>query len=202
MTDERGVPAKFFHEVYAAASPPPWETGRPQPDVQRWWEQGLFRGEVLDAGCGTGENALWLAERGLAVHAFDLVPAAVEAAERKALGRGLPLRFEARDGLTLASLGRQFDTVLDSALFHIFSDADRPTYLAGLRAVTRPGGRLLLLCFSSEETSEIGPRRLRAEELRDCFAEGWTVETLEPTRYESLAHPGGAKAWRAVFRRE
>lgn len=201
MTDERGVPAKYFHEAYESGAPA-WEVGRPQPDVVRLAEEGLFAGRILDCGCGTGENALFLAGRGLQVRAFDSVPRAIDLAKKKAAERGLRnVTFEVRDALTLGQMGETFDTLLDSGLFHIFSDDDRARYVAGLTAAAKPGGRLILNCFSDAETSEVGPRRVKKEELEAAFAKGWEVEQLEPSRYASAAHPGGAKAWLAVFRR-
>jgi len=44
--------------------PAPWDTGRPQPAIVRLAGERAFAGEVLDAGCGTGENALHLAALG------------------------------------------------------------------------------------------------------------------------------------------
>jgi hypothetical protein len=50
--------------------PAPWDVGRPQPAIARLASQGGFVGAVLDAGCGTGENALHLASLGLSVLAL------------------------------------------------------------------------------------------------------------------------------------
>lgn len=199
MTDHRGVPSKFFHEIYEQV--PAWEIGAPQPEVVRLAQEGKFQGRVLDIGGGTGENALLLASRGLDVTSFDLVPAAVARARAKAEQRGLRVDFRVGSALEMADWREQFDTALDSGVFHVFSDDDRPRFLAGLRAVLRPGGRFFLLCFSELETSEIGPRRLSAAELRDCFEADFEVEELRRTRYASLAHPGGAHAWLAELRR-
>jgi cyclopropane fatty-acyl-phospholipid synthase-like methyltransferase len=113
------------------------------------------------------------------------------------------------DALTLTTLDRRFDSVIDSGLFHVFSDEDRVRYVAGLAHVTRPGGRLFLLCFSDEEPGEQGPRRISQQELRDSFAIGWTIETVRPVRLgvrpdvETMSFSeGGPKGWFAVIRRE
>src|SRR5687768_4934655 len=92
MSDNPGVPREFFDTAYDGA--PPWETGRPQDDIVRLHERGGFKGKVLDLGCGTGENALYLASKGLDVTGFDRVPAAVEKARAKAKERGLNATFE------------------------------------------------------------------------------------------------------------
>jgi hypothetical protein len=56
--------------------------------------------------------------------------------------------------------------VLDSGLFHVFSDEDRIRYVRGLKTVLDPGGRLFLLCFSDVTPGTEGPRRVSQPELR------------------------------------
>ncbi len=200
MTDERGVPSQFFHKVYQEGAPP-WETGRPQPEVIRLTKEGLLHGKVLDVGCGTGENALYLAQHGCEVVGLDAVPLAVAAAQAKARERGLNVTFLTHDALHLESVGTDFDVILDSGLFHVFSDDDRGQYVQQLHAVLKPHGTLILLCFSTEETSEIGPRRVSEREIHEVFHQGWHVREIRPIRYESLAHPGGARALCAILHR-
>jgi hypothetical protein len=101
----------------------------------------------------------------------------------------------------LASLGEQFDTVLDCGLFHVFEDEDRPRLVDGLRASLPIGGRYYLLCFSQREPGDWGPRRIREEEIRAAFADGWTVEAIEPARIEITIDPGAAHAWQASILR-
>jgi hypothetical protein len=74
--------------------------------------------------------------------------------------------------------------VIDCGLFHGFSDEDRRRYAEGLAAVLKPGGRLFLMCLSDEEPGEQGPRRVSKKELHDAFAEGWVIESIEPTGAE------------------
>jgi len=101
---------------------------------------GMIRGSVLDAGCGTGENALYLASRGHEVWGLDFIPVAIEGAKAKAKERGLGVDFQVGDALKLDQLGRTFDTVIDCGLFHTFADEERPLYVSGLATVVRPGG--------------------------------------------------------------
>ena len=167
-------------------------------------------GAVLDAGCGTGENALFFAERGHRVLGIDFLEGPIQEARRKAAERGLDAEFITTDALTLPTLGRQFDSVIDCGLFHVFSDEDRVRYVAGLSSVTRPGGRLFLLCFSDLEPGSPGPEaRLRAGDLRDAFADGWIMEELRAARFEIVPNlkdvsfsEGGPQAWFAVVRRQ
>jgi hypothetical protein len=89
--------------------------------------------------------------------------------------------------------------VIDSGLFHVFNDDDRRRYVEGLGSVVKPGGRLFLLCFSDQEPGTQGPRRVSKKELQDAFAEGWTVESVESSRYEVRADD--IEAWFVVAKR-
>src|SRR5438105_2362259 len=126
-----------FEAMYGGT--PPWEIGRPQPIFVRLAQAAAITGRVLDAGCGTGENALMLAARGLDVTGVDAAPSAIGIAQGKAAERALTARFLVWDALRLAELGEQFDTVIDSGLFHVFDDDRRAQYVEALGAIVRPG---------------------------------------------------------------
>lgn len=181
---------------------PPWDIGRPQPEVVRLEREGLVRGRVIDVGCGTGENALHLASRGFEVLGVDLVPRAIELAREKARDRGIAARFEVGDALALDPDGPGFDTAIDSGVFHVFDDADRARYVASLARVIASGGILHVMVFSDlEPTDWGGPRRIRRGELEDAFREGWTVRAIEAARFETRIHPDGGHAWHATIER-
>ena len=188
-----------FSEAYKGT--PPWDIGRPQPAFVRLAEEGAIRGDVLDAGCGTGENALHLAALGHSVVGIDVTPAAIERARVKAEQRGHHVQFLAADALRLDALGRIFDTVIDSGLFHVFSDEDRARYVGSLTMAVREGGRAFILCFSDREPGDWGPHRVTERELRDAFRDGWEVERLVPERLGTNLGTEGVDGWLATVRR-
>ena len=193
-----------FVELYAGQ--PRWEIGRPQKALLDVADR--ITGSVLDCGCGSGENALFLAGRGQKVTGIDFLAEPVKWAKQKAGERGVTATFLVMDALALKALPEVFDSAIDSGLFHVFSDEDRRRYVEGLASVLRPGGRLFLLCFSDAEPGEVGPRRVSQKEIEDVFAEGWAVESIEPARYEVRPDPndasfkdGGPRAWFVVVRK-
>ena len=183
--------------------PAPWDTGRPQPAIVRVASDGGFAGPVLDAGCGAGENALHIASLGLPVLGVDVAETALAIARAKAAERGIEVEFAAADALQLKRLGRMFETVLDSGLFHTFDDGERPEYVASLASVIKHRGTLYVLCFSDEGT-DAGPHPVSQEELRAAFSpgDGWCIAAIEPDRLQTGYHSdAGAPAWLATIKR-
>ena len=185
---------------HAYDATPPWDIGRPQPALAAVGALGHFGGRVLDVGCGTGEHALLAASLGCQAVGVDLSPRAIEIAARKAVERGLSVRFLVADALCLQALGEHFDVVIDSGLFHVFSDEERVRYVTSLGAVVAPGGTCYLMCFSDEAPGDWGPRRVHREEIRACFSGGWTVDAISRSYFE-LTDGSRVSAWLAVIRR-
>ncbi|MGH9717183.1 MAG: class I SAM-dependent methyltransferase [Candidatus Acidiferrales bacterium] len=168
-----------FQSMYEGNAP--WDIGRPQPAFQT--AAGRLDGSILDCGCGTGENALMFAEQGHKVTGIDFLEKPIATAKKKAEVRKLATTFRVADALKLEESTEQFDNAADSGLFHVFSDEDRARYVRGLTKVVRPGGRLMLMCFSDKTPGTEGPRRVTEAELRSAFAKGWRIETLEPSYF-------------------
>ena len=178
--------------------PAPWDIGRPQPAVLRL----TFAGDVLDAGCGTGENTLHIAAQGLRVLGIDVAETALSMARDKAAERGLGAEFTAADALHLDRLGRTFDTVLDCGLLHTFDGDERRAYVASLATVTRPGGTLYVLCFSDVGPGTPGPHPLSEDVVRSALENNeWRLASLTPDRIETRFDAQGVPAWLATVER-
>jgi cyclopropane fatty-acyl-phospholipid synthase-like methyltransferase len=201
------IPTKeTFREFYQKT--PPWDIGRPQKQFIQVAAE--IQGSVLDAGCGTGENALFFAQKGCQVTGVDFLEAPIERAKQKAANRKINVTFQVQDALKLGDLHQQFDNVIDSGLFHCFPDAERISYVSALASVLKSDGKIFLMCFSDQEPGTDGPRRISRQELNDAFAKGWKIESLEECHFEVTPNlppgmnfsPGGPHAWFAKIRRE
>ena len=201
------VPAMATRERFIAlyeGAPPPWDIGRPQPDLVAAFDELALSGSALDLGCGTGENALYLAGRGCEVTGVDAAPTAIERARAKAAERGQRATFVVADALEFLSRGAVFDTAIDSGFFHTLSDDDRVRFERGLSTTIRPGGRYFMLCFSDREAGWGGPRRVSRDEIWSLFSERWRIDSIVEERFavryaESASQ--GPIAWLASLTR-
>lgn len=189
----------FFDTAYGGS--PPWDIGRPQRAVVGLAEEGEIVGSVLDVGCGTGEHALYLAERGHEVLGIDSAERAVELARAKAVERGSDADFRVWDALRAHELGRAFDTVIDIGMFHTLADEERLVYAEALRRTLVPDGRCFLLCWSERNPWGRGPRRVTQMELLGTFERGWAVRSIEPSVLETKLGGGSVHAWLARLTR-
>jgi SAM-dependent methyltransferase len=175
-----------WDDAYSGDRPPPWDIGRPQPAFVRL------------------EHTLLAAARGAVATGVDMSARAIGLARAKAADRGLTARFETGDVLRLGDLGLTFDTIIDSGVFHVFSDEDRIRYVASLASVLRPGGRCYLICFSDRQPGDFGPRRVSQDELRAAFGDGWAIASIEAETFEinrAMLDFASAQAWLAVIER-
>ncbi len=195
--------ARAFDNAYEGM--PTWEIGRPQPAVLRLLDAGLMVGDVLDVGCGTGEHARLLAARGHRVLGIDFSVRAIELARQRATAAGQHAPpapdFAVADVRDLAHIGRTVDTVLDVGCFHTLQPVDRAAYAVSIHSVLRPGGRLLLLCWSDRNPFGYGPARIGRRDIRATFRAGWELEAIRAETLDTRLSSGQVHAWLAIARR-
>lgn len=192
--------ARIYDAAYETV--PNWEIGRPQAAFRRLDDRGLIRSPVLDIGCGTGELSIYLANRGYETLGIDISPRAIGQARAKARGRGSSARFLQLDAMalsTLAEAGMTFQTVLDSATFHVFGPWEREQYVQELKTVIASGGVVVILGDRPRDSYSgygITPAELRTRFER---AGGWAHLFAFETRMER--RPGTNPAYLVGFRR-
>lgn len=169
-------------EGVPAVTTPPWDTKAPKENVISWQEAGLVHGDVLDIGCGLGDNAIYLAGHGHKVTGLDISATALIAAERRALDARVDVPFAVADATRLEGYTDAFDTVVDSGCYHCLDEEGRRQYAVAVHRAARPGATLLLSAFS-DANAERGdwPRPMVSEQtLRQTLGDaGWTITSLE-----------------------
>ena len=205
-----GVPRMDFDALYRGESPgegmaamatPPWDTKEPNENVIAWQTGGWVHGDVLDVGCGLGDNAVYLAKNGHTVTGLDISPTALITAEQRAKDAGVDVTFAVADSTKLDGYTDAFDTVIDSGLFHSLDDDGRRRYAAAVHRATRPDATLLLSCFSDANlVGQEWPRPAVFEEtLRDVLGSaGWDIVSLEAATVRG-ALDGGPQAEMAFW---
>lgn len=183
LTPEQPTPSlSVFDEAYTSHTAP-WVIGEPQPAIVTLERQGWVRGKVLDAGCGTGEHTIYLAALGYDVYGLDSSAQAIEQARANAAAHHVVARFEVADALALGD-DPTYDTVIDSALFHIFDAADRAKYVRSLQRACRPGAVVHVLALADTGPG-FGPQ-VSGTAIREAFGQGWLVEDLRAAQYRGV----------------
>lgn len=172
--------------------------GGPQPAFVALARRGLVKGPILEAGCGTGENALALAAWGKVV-GVDSSAAAILAARRNAQERGIPALFLQRDVTQHMALRYRFQTVIDTGLFHGLDGPGRTRYVQQLARLVVPGGHVHLLCFNQGNDPQVDNLGARPNELPLALGGQFTLTTVRPERVmlPSTTHDG----WLATYAR-
>lgn len=180
------VQGAFFESFYRFTTPP-WVIDKAQPDlVQLVTNDGLKGSTVLDVGCGTGDNAVYLAQQGYEVVGIDFSASAIKVATGKAKNASLVIDFRKLDALNLSRVARSFDTVIDYGLFHQFTGQQLKQYVNSLAVVVKLEGQLIIQCFSDQESSrETGPNKVSQQAIYDAFDTGWQVNWIRPAKYHA-----------------
>jgi len=189
-----------FESAYAGT--PAWEICRPQHEILKLEAAGEIHGRVLDVGCGTGENVLYLVKNGYEVVGVDVASAAIDKAKKRASIRSIRGLFLVHDALRLETIGLKFDTIIDSGLFHVFSDDARKKFVKSISSVLRIGGTYFMLCFSELEPPGWGPRRVTQNEIRQAFKHDFRINYIRDAAFETNRSQGETHAWLASISRK
>ncbi|MCA9711357.1 MAG: class I SAM-dependent methyltransferase [Myxococcales bacterium] len=181
----------------------PWDTGEPDPHLVALADDQTIRPcRVLEVGCGTGTNALWLSRRGFEVTALDVSSRAIARAEQKARDCGAKVSLAVADFLHGEAPAGTFSLVFDRGVFHVFDDADaRVTFAERVAAVLEPGGRWLSLAGSTEgPPRDHGPPRRSARDLVMAIEPHLELLELRSTAFVADL-PSPARAWLMLAQR-
>lgn len=190
--------------TYRGGRPASWDTGRVSSDLREGVEEGTLPvGRIIELGCGSGTNAVYLASRGFEVTAVDLAPTALAQAEEKAREAGVEVEWLLADVLDLPEI-EPFDAVYDRGCYHGVRQQAAAEYVESLRRLSRAGTLVLILAGNANEPPpRSGPPRVSEEEIRSDFAADFDILWLRETRFDTAAADrGGAWAWSILLRRK
>ena len=166
----------------------PWDIGGPQPAVQQLVAYGGIRGEVLDPGTGPGYHAIHFAAHRYPAPGIDDSASAIELAKRSAERAGVQVDFQVADATKLEGFEGRFDTVVDSAFYHVFLNDEviQTRYAQALHRATKPGARLYMFEFSPHNVNGLQWTALPADNFERVFgANGWRIDYLGATTYQA-----------------
>ncbi|MFF9335606.1 class I SAM-dependent methyltransferase [Streptomyces albogriseolus] len=179
-----------YREDTPDALPTPWDIGRAQSALVELEEAGQIKGEVIDVGCGLGDNAIFLASRGYRTTGVDGSANAIDECRKRAAAQGLDVDFAVADAASLDGFENRFDTVVDSALYHCLNEENQRNYVAALHRATRPGAKLHLFCFSKELPPAFPVlQRISEQNLRETVGKLWNITSLKPASYDTSLTP-------------
>ncbi len=193
------MPETSWNERYASGEPLPWDTGEPDPQLVGMIESGAIRpGRTLEIGCGTGTNAIFLAQRGFNVLGIDISEIAVDKARAKAHGL---CRFEVVDILATAPPGGPFEFVFDRGCFHAFDDEhERVRFVERVAAGLVEHGVWLSLIGSTEGAArEEGPPRRSARDVMNAIEPSLEIVQFRSTEFSVCEQQ--MKSWLCLSRK-
>jgi len=181
---------------------PPWEIGRPKTELIRVLnEWDLPRGTALELGCGTGSDAIYLAQQGFDVTAVEVSPTALERARRRGMQEGAQVHFVLDDVFEFTASGEPYDFIYDAGFYHFIRRVRLEAFLDMLWRLTKPGSFYLPLAGNADETTEDGPPRVSERALRSELGRLLEIVALRPFRFESPHRAEGYLGWSCLARR-
>jgi len=181
----------------------PWDTGQPSTELKRTLEQAAIQpGRAIELGCGTGTNAIWLAQHGFEVTAVDFSASALEEARRKANLAGVQIRFLEVDVLNPRSFAEQFPFFFDRGCYHVVRRVDVHKFLETLERITEPGALGLILTGNAKETHDPGPPVVSEEELLSELGRLFEIIRIREFRFDQADQVGiRFLGWSCLVRR-
>lgn len=156
----------------------PWDSGIPPPELKQLIEGSDARtpGKALDLGCGTGTNAIYMAQHAWQVTAIDFVPRAIASAQAKAQAAKVSPRFIVGDVTRMQELnvGDGYTLAFDLGCLHSLPEQLRDAYIAGVTRATASGADFLIWAFYKPPNFAFSAVVTR-EEVDKRFGGTWDV---------------------------
>ncbi len=166
----------------------PWDDGKPRGQLVDYVNESN-RCRALDVGCGTGTDAIFLAQNGFSVSVIDISEEAIKIAISKGQEAGVNIDFKVGDVLNMPFEDETFGFVNDNGCFHQLSKSSWEVFVKEIARVMRPKARYLMKCFSDKEPPNPKlPHRLSEETIRKCFSGKFNVLHIRPIVIDGRIH--------------
>jgi SAM-dependent methyltransferase len=181
----------------------PWDTGRPSTELQRVLaEEEIAPCRCIELGCGTGSNAVWLAQQRFDMTAVDISPLAIDRARARAAAAGVTVRWLVADVLDPPDLGAPYRFFFDRGCYHVVRRTDVQRFLQTLETIAEPGTLGLVLTGNAREPHDPGPPVVDEATLRQELGQVFQIEWLREFRFDSTPGSGeGILGWSCFLRR-
>jgi SAM-dependent methyltransferase len=193
---------KEYRERYKSGDTP-WDVGRADFNlIDVVTQRPVPNCKVLDIGCGTGDNSIWLARNRFEVTGTDTSQIALAKAKEKASKAYVECNFVLIDFLMGKIEGAPFGFIFDRGCFHSFdSDDDRSRFAQKVAAHLGQAGLWLTLVGSADEHRQgPGPPQRTAREIILAVEPYFEILSLTSTRFESN-RPTPPRAWKCLMQK-
>jgi len=189
--------------VHYQSDQPPWETGQPSSELARVIaEEKIQPCRVIELGCGSGINAVWLAQRGFDVTGVDFNEIAIERARQRAAEAGAAVRFLLADVLDFTASYEPFPFFFDRGCYHAVRDPHAEAYVRTLKRITAPGSLGLILTGNAREPHVPGPPVVSEEQFHAELEPAFEIVRLREFRFDEAEEASpGPLAWSCLLRR-
>ena len=168
-----------WDRYYQGDRKPAWDTGRASHELKQAVEDGVIKpGRAVVLGCGSGNNAIYLASQGFDVTGIDIAPTALKLAEAAAVKAGVKVNWVLADVLAPPSM-EAFDFIYDRGCYHNVRYVDASGFVDSVRRLSRPGTQMLIMSLDRE-----GPPGVKEEQLKSDFSSAFEFQWIRKCQIE------------------
>ncbi len=201
---EKGVKMmNGWDSTYRRTRMPGWDVGRPAGELKRLIESGAVKsGRALVIGCGTGTNAVYLAQKGFKVVGVEVAPTALTLAKQRADKAKVKVTWLVADALAIPDIG-PFDLVFDRGCYHHVQKYNGQGFAKSVYRLTRENSLFLLLAGNANEARHYGPPRVKQTKIVGDFSDYFAIQDMHEMRFEGRdpKRKNGPMAWSVLLRR-